>query len=242
MTSTRFLCLLAVGLTSCASTLYSPPIRSTHYGPPARVPPRRLDVSGAATFPWTGTGGPRLAYAFNDWLQIEGGGEFAAQAEWMLGYGGLRFTPLNWTRNTLRIAVDLEVGLGLGVGGVLYCGPDCDVSVCDRFPPYCGRDRTRSPFERLTGGGYLGAGFGVHRSFFSTFIRARVQISRSVNIPTTLWGSTLLGIAFDVREWFDIYVAGGVAGYYNEYDMLLGPLGEVGMGVSFPLRRRERSD
>lgn len=232
MSHRAFVCLLSSVMFCCSTGIaYSPPVRSTNYGPPGRLEPGRLDVSGASQLPY-GLGGVRLAYGFNDWLQVEGGGDFSSEGQWAMGFAGVRFTPLNWRRSNIRLTADLELGAGLGVGGDLFCRSMAEASL-----KACRSGDDREPLERLAGGGYLGGGVGVHVSFFSLFTRGRVQVTIADGLPMTTWGSVFGGIAFDIRDWADIYIAGGVtANVHEAFDFWL-PAAEMGISIAIPVRR-----
>lgn len=227
--------LALVVVAGCNPYAYAPPVRSTHYGAPDRVQPGRLDLSGAMNVIEI-PGGPRLGYAVNEWLQLEGGADLAIyEGHWGIGYGGARFTMPAWSRGIVRLTSDLELGAGLGVGGEINCYDDEETSSSE----YCQEENTTDAFDRLAGGGYFGAGFGVHVSFFSVFIRGRVQITKASEIPSTLWGSSVGGIAFDIGDWVDIYAAGGIAGFYNEISAYYGAIAEFGVSIDIPIRRTE---
>ncbi|MBN2496795.1 MAG: hypothetical protein JXR96_19550 [Deltaproteobacteria bacterium] len=221
--------------------VYSPPIRGTHYGAPGRLKAGRLELSGASGMvisdgtnavdePRLFYGGPGLALALNDWLQLEAGGELSQlggsfkgkdvkvkENFWAQGYLGARFTA-RWAGRYASSAADLELGFGLGAGGR-------DAS--EENEP--GWD------EHFTFGAYAGAGVGIDVSWFSVFVRARLQESKAYAVPATLWGSGVLGLQARMFDKVSLHAAIGLAGYRNSDEWAHGGIFEIGLAIDMQI-------
>ena len=216
-----WLCSLVVALaTGC--TTFAPPLRSTHYGAPGRVDQGDIELGGATGAPGFAPlyGGPRLGYGLRDWVSIEAGGDFARDG-WALGYGGARLTLNPDRERKIHGAADLELGLGLGVGGETEAGDG------------------RSWSERLAFGGYLGAGGGVHIAWFSLFGRGRVQSTAADGIPWTFWWSAVGGLQFALGRYVDLYGAVGAAGFHA-YEWGSGLIYDFGLMIHFDVAETHR--
>jgi opacity protein-like surface antigen len=230
--------VLAVQCCSCSPYAFAPPIRSTHYGAPGKLEPGQIEIAGAFNATPALSGGPQLSYAVNEWFQVEAGGELSDGA-WGLGFAAARFTPVNARRGIFRLAVDIDLGVGIGLGGELSC---LEEEEGVEQPPRCleNQEHPREWNERLAAGSYVGGGIAFHVSFFSIFARGRVQVSFSEGLPMTLWGSSVVGLAFDILSWVDLYGAVGVAGLHNDMFAVTGFIAEVGVSVTIPTRRADQ--
>lgn len=227
-------------LTGCGRYAFAPPIRTTQGGPPGALQPGHVAVGGAVGMYLNG--GPTLAYAIDERVAFEAGAE-AAGSTWALGWAGARLTPVDLTWGILRLAFDVEGGLGGGAGGVLSCGSneDDDDAVDDSIRERC--DRAGEPLDwwrRYALGGYAGMGLGFHVAWFAVFTRARVQLSTADNLPMTLWWTAAGGISFDILGWVSLYAAGGWFGLHGEGIQSQGPLAEGGLSISIPIAPRHR--
>jgi hypothetical protein len=223
LTFAKIIALTALTYVGGCNPVFAPPMRSTHYGSPGRLKSGQAEVSGG--FQILLVGGSAAAFALNDWLQLELGGDFSLirDENWAIGFGGIRLTPLRRQAGSLFWAGDLEIGLGLGAGGI-WCEQESDNG--------CYGDGLEWT-DRFAYGGYFGAGLGLHIDFFSAFARGRVQISESTNIPYTIWLSVLGGIGFRIVDNLNLYLAGGYGFYRNDLDFVDGPLIEAGLSISF---------
>ena len=145
MKHATILVLGVIAVTGCNPTM-APPLRTTHYGAPARMSHHRVEVSGAGTIYGSGGawGGLRVAPG----LRVELGTDlrFVDEENWALGGAGLRYTVDGRNAKLWGVAFDIELGAALGVGGVL------DENNADG----------RSWNHRLAGGGYLGLGVATY--------------------------------------------------------------------------------
>jgi hypothetical protein len=203
---------LALG---CAPT-FAPPIRSTHYGAPARVAPGEVEISGAGSAYLTA--GVYAGLPIAEDVQLELGSDFASpdqEGGWRLSVGGLRYTHAPKVRERgFGGAFDIEGGLGFGAGGV-----NSEVSNADA--------------GKTAFGGYFGMGAGLHFSpHVALFARGRAQLSTATNVPTTFWGSGVFGpeITFGPASF---YLATGIAGYSNDLDQIAGLVMEGGLSFHF---------
>jgi hypothetical protein len=199
----------------CAPT-FAPPIRSTHYGAPARVAPGEVEISGAGSAYLTA--GVYAGLPIAEDVQLEVGSDFAApdqEGGWRLGVGGLRYTHAPKVRERgFGGAFDIEGGLGFGAGGV-------------------NSDRSGPDTGKTAFGGYFGMGAGVHVSRrVALFARGRAQLSTATGVPTTFWGSGLFGpeLTFGPASF---YLATGLAGYSNDLDGIAGLAMEGGLSFHF---------
>jgi opacity protein-like surface antigen len=213
---------IAVLLAAACTPVYAPPIRSHHYGAPARLNAGDIEIAGGATY--FGTGGPQVAVALTDRLQLEVGGEFALQ-RWALGTAGLRATLYAPPPGEPGFLLDTELGAGLGAGG------ECAFNEQRNSCPEHGR----AWHERLAGGGYAGLGLGARYAWFAWSLRGRAQVSRATGIPTTFWYSAMTGPQFTIMDHVMLYAGAGVAGYTNRHDDEFGFLVDAGIGVRWNL-------
>lgn len=244
MTHGRKWCLaaaVAAFVVAGCNPTFAPPVRSANYGPPGRLRAGEAEVGGAMTIPFV-TGGPYFGLAVLDQLSVEVGGEFAAiagneegESGWGLGWLGLRGTLPYDAGDGFRLAVDLEAGGGLGVGGSLcdnahHSGDEWDTE-CPVGEQWDGVNWA----NRLAGGGYVGLGLGLTWDWFSTYLRTRHQFTKAENIPLTYWYTVSLGVDFLILDRFNIYASYGLAGYQNDYDEepAWPFLGEIGMALKF---------
>lgn len=154
-----------------------------------------------------------------DWLGIEMGMDASSisPARWTMGWTGLRFTGREGPG-----ALDLEIGLGGGAGGS-YCEDSEE----------CGEEPVVPWYRRAAFGGYLGYGLGVHKRWFSLFVRSRWQLSRARNVPTTLWATVIGGLQVTLFRFLHVHFGAGYGGYWNDMDTKQFPLLDMGISISF---------
>jgi hypothetical protein len=205
-----------LALQGCMAT-FAPPVQSTHYGAPGRLRPGEMELRAGAGLLLNGTGA--LAIDLADSLKLELAADVRLVDEpWGMGSAGLRYT-LGGKQASTWWAVDFELGLGAGVGGVL--------------DPEHGGQGSEGWQERFAFGTYTGLGFAFHPwDPLAFFVRGRLQGTMAECIPATLWYSAVGGI--ELTLWaVSLYVAGGVAGYLNERYEDYGFIGEAGLSVHF---------
>lgn len=215
--------IAAVLLAGCAS--YSPPVRSLGYGAPGRLRAGDVEVGGG----FVGVGAPVvgsgwLAYAPRDWASIEIGADGSREG-WGMAFVGGRFTHAPRRDRKYHLALDGELGAGIGAGG--HCQVSLQTETC-----------TRKWFDRAAFGAYAGGGVGYHLSFFSLYARGRVQPTVSDGLPRTLWGATQGGFQFRIAKVVDLFAAAGVGGFVTGGDRTTGFVYDVGIAVHFGTRRR----
>lgn len=206
-------------LSHCAPT-YAPPVRMTHFGTPGHVQGGKVELGGAYTAAYKSSGGPMLAAAFTDWLQLELGGEFCLMEDgWMMGLAGLRLTLAGLgstsTGGTYTGGVDLELGKGIGKGGEL-------------------RGDTAEG-DRDADGWYMGIGAGMQGDWFSFFLRLRYQETSADDIPDTGWYTAVAGIGFTASDFLNFYLAGGGGSWHNPDDSASFWIFETGLSVEFDI-------
>lgn len=162
-----------------------------------------------------------IAYGIRDAWAVEAGADFGDT--WRVGWLGTRYThaPRRHAKNYL--AVDVNAGGGGGLGGELHGNGD--------------QGDGRGAFDRVTGGGLLGAGVAGHFSFFSLFGRGRGQVSKATGVPTTGWWTAGAGIQFRVLKMVDLYAQSGPSGYANRIDRGWSIFTELGIAVRIPTLR-----
>ena len=202
--------LLLGGASGC-NPVYAPPARFTHAGAPSRLP------AGAAEFGITGlfspafAGGAHGAYGISDWIAVEGGGSAGgisgSQGRFnIMGWAGPRFSLPRQRDRRAQFIGDLELGLGAGYGGT------------NRGPAF---------------GGYQGLGVGLGVSWFSLYLRGRIEESTGAGVPTTFWPSGMLGFGFDAGRDASLDVGFGMVGYVNRESDALSPFGHLGITWRF---------
>ena len=226
--------------------VHPPPARTTHFGAPGRIEPERIDLAYSGSIPFLleggylemATGGPALSYTIDERFMVEVGVDTVsseiADSQWTMAFAGGRYTFHFGEGGSVRGAGDVEIGASLGVGGELNCG-DGDNLVHDSS---CGLDGWSDGIhwsDRLAGGGYVGSGLGLHARWFSFFGRIRVQHTAAQNIQPTVWLSGILGIGFDIMDYFDIYLGGGLGYYGNEVQENGFGLVEFGIALTIPV-------
>ena len=205
---------------------FAPPVRSVHDGAPGRLTNNQGDVTVALTTEATGGASLSLPVAPNTHIEVSGD----VSPYWTMAGMGLRFTHPTMGNGFVR---DLELGLGGGVGGTL-CGNHAQQPLtlnCD------GSGATwdgRSAAQRAATGAYLGGGIGRRWGIFTLFGRARVQGSVATDLPVTFWWSTLGGGELRLGP-INVYLALGLAGYYDRMDNAAGALAEGGLAIPFNL-------
>lgn len=210
------------------NTYFAPPIRAVQYGAPARLEEGRIEVGGTAGgFAIPDVGGPHLGVGIRDWLALEVGGNLAlgyGRDSWALAYLGPRFSYAPHRAQRVHLISDLELGVGVGVGGVRDSNatpsPDCH---CDGL----------AGFDRIASGGYAGIGIGAQISWFSIYARTRVEASTATNVPTTVWPSASVGIEFNFRKRAALTLGGGYIGYVNSVDKIHAWFYQIGITAFF---------
>lgn len=223
-------------LLACSPT-FAPLVRATHSGSPGRLEAGELELSGAAGgYALPTVGGPQIAYGLLDWLSIEAGGNLSLaenQATWMMGYLGPRLTYAPNRKALVHFVSDLELGFGMGVGGVLHGNP---APACLGSCAQGGDGLSWS--DRLAYGSYQGIGLGGRFHWFSLFVRARVEASSARGVPLTLWPSAMLGIEFDWAHRVAIGAGGGYMGYMNSVDSTNGWFYQLNLTVFLGVRKK----
>lgn len=224
-TTVRVVGALALSTLGACNASYAPPIRATHYGMPGRLSSGQGEVAVAAAIPDT-HGSASVALPVARRLTVEG--TYDGAENFHVGSAGLRGTiPLGgpWS-------LDLEGGLGAGVGGE-RCGNNPDVTqTCA-----AGQADGLGAFDRFAFGGYLGAGVGLRPwRVAGFFVRARTQVSSATGAPVTGWGSAVAGVEFragPVRP----YLAGGGYVLTNSAQTESNGIIELGLSVPFTVWR-----
>jgi hypothetical protein len=190
-----------LALSGCVSV--APPVRTGAYGAPGRMQAGMVEAGADASYgPDSVGGGPQLGYGINDAITVEGGGEvFGNRA---MGRLGTRWTPLRPDGRDVALVLDVEGGLGAGVGG----------RRCNDDEEDC--ESTYEDFRRPAGGGYLGLGIGGKIKFFSPWLRLRTQATAAEGVPITSITTGLLGLQFSIASLAHIYAGTGGALIINE--------------------------
>ncbi len=211
------------------NTYYAPPIRAVQYGAPARLEAGRVEVGGTAGgFLLPDVGGPHIGVGIRDWVALEAGGNLAldyVKDSWALAWLGPRFSYAPHRERRVHLISDLELGVGVGVGGVRDSNapPSKDCTDCDG----------RSGWDRIASGGYAGVGIGAQIAWFSVYARTRLEASTATNVPTTLWPSASVGIEFNVHKRAAITLGGGYIGYVNRSDQAHAWFYQLGVTLFF---------
>lgn len=204
----RHCILTATALTSAC--VMGPPIRTGHYGAPGRMEAGMVEANAGAT--WSGleiSGGPMLGYGITDAVAVEAGAE-AGSSERAIGYAGVRYTPLRPEGRDFAFTLDLESGVGAGVGGSDFnCDPQVDETCV-------------SGWQRTAGGGYLGIGIGGKIKWFSPWLRVRTQASVAEGIPITSLTTAGVGVQFSIARLAHIYLGTGAYVLVNQYNSFWG--------------------
>lgn len=224
-----------VASSGCVPPTFAPPVRTAHFGAPARLT-RGLGAVYAAA----GTSGARygtlgLSVPVRGGLRVEASGDASEYSA--TGSAGLRYTHLAG-----RLGMDAEFGFGLGAGGAL-CGNKADTSrPCENGQRASASGAPAMPYlypdgldawDRIAYGGYAGFGFGARPwSWVEVYLRGRLQLTRSTNIPTTLWGTALGGVQLKLGP-VDLHAALGWSCYFDERDQNNAALLEAGITVPF---------
>lgn len=221
---TVFTTLLGSLLLTCCSPTYAPPVRTTHFGMPGHLQGGKVELAGGVNINQAvACGGPTLALALTDWLQLEGGMDLSQDShEWAMYFGGIR-ASLGQVEERIGGALDLELGGGWGVGG-----------------EYKGNEDTIGWEDRSAAGWYFGGGAGFQIDWFSMFLRGRLQITRATEIPETTWWTMMVGVQASILDYVNIYVAGGGVGYQNSMEHDAGGFGEIGLSFELPVFYKPR--
>jgi hypothetical protein len=211
-------------LAGCVSV--APPVRTGHYGTPGRMEAGMVELGVGGNSGVDSTGHAAIGYAATDLVTVEAGGEMSPQRA--MGFVGARMTPLRPEDRTNAFVLDVEGGLGAGVGG-----QRCDDDGCES---------QAQNFRRPAGGGYVGLGIGGKFDFFSLWLRVRSQASAAQGIPVTSLTTAMLGFQFSIAKLAHIYVGSGGLLIANEQIGTLGGWFRIDGGLSFtiPTARTER--
>jgi hypothetical protein len=209
--------------------VYAPPVRSTHDGAAGRVGRNELEIGGSVN-PVYSVGGAWVGVPTLDTdLRLEAGADIGPK-KWMMGWLGGRYTFADRNEedhvDASGPALDLEGGVGAGVGG----------RNSDEDDPDTPDDEEIDWSDRLAGGGYwgLGAAYQV-KGVFAPWIRARMQVTGADDIPATLWGSALIGVEAGYRV-VHVFAGTGIVGYANQLDDAWGwSYFEGGLAFHFPV-------
>ena len=192
MRRTRELFLLAtlVVLGGCRPT-FAPPVRTAGFGVPGHLEGEQVEVSASGGLSGMSDalfhGSPVLTVAVADWVALEGGGDFFAERS-LMGWGGVRVTPVNLDRGARKrlqkFGLDLAVGGGGGVGGSI-CNdgyPESD-GLFDGCPSGESWDGVTWS-ERTAAGFYAEIGLGIRLGRrFGLVLRPNVQVTSADGIP-----------------------------------------------------------
>ncbi len=139
---------------------------------------------------------------------------------WGIGSAGLRYLLGGGDGSCTGWRGDIEFGVGVGAGGV-------DERELET------RTSSLKWDERFVYGAFAGGGVAYHfRSWFSWFMRGRLQVSKAEFIPATFWLSGLTGPQFTAGP-VSLYISCGVGYYVNELDEEVGLLPEAGLTLRF---------
>jgi hypothetical protein len=208
--------------------VYAPPVRAVHSGAPGRIHEGEVEIGGTmagVTTPFAGS--VHVAYGVHDWVSLEGGGTFIGTPSAPLsamGWVGPRFTLPRRTQGP-SLLLDLELGIGAGVGGE-RCSRDGG----------CASDHLGWS-DRVALGGYEGGAVGFGYRWFSLYLRGRMEQSVATNIPVTFWPSGLLGVGFDLGRHVSLDAGGGFMGYFNGQDAIAGPIWQTSLTFRFGRQR-----
>lgn len=243
----------AAAVLGCAST-YAPPMRTPTSGAPGRLGKSEAEI-GLGLGSYTPGGGvlvappflgPELAFGLADWISVEANGEWRDDRS-LVGVGGVRFTPSSFLKPGNRFAMDLAVGAGAGMGGIICedAGTLSDSELrCDGGVERDGRDWT----ARTVVGGYLDMGFGWivkqrSRSRTALFLRPRVEYSTATGLPDTIWVLTTFGPHFTLLDRIEIHFSVGPSIYLLAPGVYHGDfLFELGLAVRLGGKRGREKD
>ena len=215
---TVFPTLLGSMLLTCCSPTYAPPVRTTHFGMPGHLQGGKAELAGGLSLNSTICGGPVLAFAPTDWLQLEGGVDLSKDDhEWEMYFGGLRLT-LGYQGVGAFAAVDLEFGGGLGKGG-----------------EYEGNEESTGWEDHAARGLYVGVGVGITADWFSVFVRGRHQASWATGIPETSWWTFLIGTQAAIYDTVNLYAGVGGYKYGNSVEDHSDFILEFGLSIELPI-------
>lgn len=257
--ASRLLLLALLGLAGCHST-YSAPLRTGSFGAPAAVVPGEVELGASGGFQTPeepalrGYAGPILAVGATDWLTFEAGGEWV-HLQSASGFGAMRFTLDGRNGKAKNIDVDLTIGGGGGVGGMVCSNVDLeeiyDEEDSSADDINCPSSRTWDGlewYERYYGGAFMDVGVGFPFSSYTVvpYVRARFQITDGEGTPHTFWFSILGGAHFNLPSNVRLHVGASLMFYHNEIDPLtrdsfydrLNVLLDVGFSFGIPTDRK----
>lgn len=215
--------LLAGAVLGCDFN-YVPPARIVQYGAPGRVQAHTVEIGAGVLLPTPAAGSLHVAYGLTDWAAVEGGGSIEVGAGSsedrgtskvgadVMGWLGPRFSLPRHRGDKPQLIGDIEIGLGAGFGG----------------------SKRQAVF-----GGYQGLGAGLGVSWFSLFLRGRIQESASADVPTMYWPSGMVGLGFDLDHDASTDVGvGGLGIYSDSHHYAWIPFGQLGFTWRFGGRRQ----
>lgn len=216
----RTLALATALATTTACVSVAPPVRSTHYGAPGRMQSGMIEAGTEAVYgPYMLGAGPMFGYGATDDITVEAGGEVGRLRA--MGWGGVRWTPLRPEGRDYSLTLDIEGGLGAGVGG-RRCNED---GVCES---------TYEDFRRPAGGGYFGVGLGGKIKFFSPWLRLRTQATAAEGVPITSISTAMAGLQFSIVSLAHLYAGTGLVLLTNQNITQLAWV-PIAAGLSFTL-------
>lgn len=213
---TRLIAALMLALPAMVgcSPVFAPPVRSTHMGPPRPHRKGEVELGGAANM--YGSGGPWANVTLTPSVSLNLGSDLKLtdNENWAMGHAGLRYTLGGADGRRTGWFGDLELGGGLGVGGINT-----------RYE--------RRWHERLAYGGYVGLGAAYRfYEWLGLFARAQAELTDAKGVSSTFWASGVFGPNFNAGP-VSFYIAVGLGYYYNQYDSNAGLLPEAGLSVRF---------
>ena len=217
--------LYALACASCHPS-YSAPVAPLHAPSPGRSEEGTLSAQGT----WSGGFMKDLhgsvGYAPVDHLQLELGGQYVHD---FVAVGNLTARASAWPAvrqdASIKFLNDLELGLGLGVGGELYgneystCMEETELRPCDH----------RDWNDRFLYGGFGGVGLGVGFDWsfdnryvrhleFDVFGRLRYQLTKAYHVPQTQWVNPMGGVQFRFNRQVRLGLVTTWYEYWNAYD------------------------
>ncbi len=201
----RTLLLSGLCLSACS---IAPPARIGGGGAPGRSLAHSGEVNlGAVVLDDIHYANEPMGYAgagfspAKDW-RLEAG--FESMFNYPHAYAGVRYNA--WKSGTPKKGgiLDVEGGLAAGVGA----------NGCENASGWCDDGDGFWNLRRITGGGYVGSGIGLHRDWFDLYGRARMQVTGAQGSTThgALWYAAQAGVQFNINRFTHFYMATAGAG------------------------------